>query len=101
MAMTNLKLSTSELSAGTILGDVPETPEYPYGLTITLNQEVLNRLGMDLPKVGATVSFTAQSEVVGTSKDEQGRHELRLQITDIELHNTRDENMAQALFGNG
>lgn len=102
MAMTNLKLSTSEQP---ILGPELEKPEYPWGLVVTLNQEVLNRLGIGpLPRVGAMVSFRAQAEVVGVSKEdgENGpRHEVRLQITDMDFSQNRDLDTAQIMFGNG
>ena len=37
--------------------------EYPYGLQLDLNEDVMRKLGMDLPKVGGTVTITAKARV--------------------------------------
>lgn len=99
MTMTNLKLSTSEQDMPILGGEMKA--EYPYELRISLNQEVLNRLGIDeMPKVGAQVSFSAKAEVVGVNQDESGKNTVSLQITDINMAGgTSEDDQAQALFG--
>jgi hypothetical protein len=68
----------------------PCEPEpYPYGLRLTLSQEILDKLDLKrLPAVGATVSITAKAEVVATRAEScEGRSErsVELQITDMDL----------------
>jgi hypothetical protein len=75
----------------------PEKPSYPYGTRITLNKEVLEKLGIDVTqfKVGDTINITAKGEVNSTSVSENEysdgiSKELGIQLTEIELENPAD-----------
>jgi len=78
--------------APTLLND---TPRYPYGLTITLDNETLDKLEMgSLPKVGKTMTLIAAVTVTSVSSSEDsGDHEVRrnvsLQITDMALEGSK------------
>ena len=92
--MINMK--TSEKRSATLLADSVEadTPEYPYGLRINLDDDSLKKLGItELPEVGTTMTLQAQVEVVSVSQHESdnGKHrDMSLQITDMELDAPRD-----------
>lgn len=64
--------------------------DYPYGLRITLEPEVLKKIGLDkMPKVGDMMMLHAMTEVVGVNADrgQAGGKDLRveLQITMLDL----------------
>ena len=60
--------------------------EYPWGLTINLENESLNKLefGDELPKVGSTVKIVAEAKVESVSsrsdKDNKSNRTVSLQI---------------------
>lgn len=64
-------------------------PDYPYGLSVSLEKESLDKLGMKtLPDVGDTFTMTAKVKVtsVNQSASEDGDHRsASLQITDMKL----------------
>lgn len=72
-----------------------ESVEYPWSTCITLNKEVLEKLGIKkLPEVGETMELYAEVEVkrVLASNDEYGSNRsMDLQLTDIALE-SEDEN---------
>ena len=65
-----------------------DAPEYPWGLSITLESESLDKLGMDdLPRVGSTVKIVAETRVESvssrsTSEDDENRS-VQLQIVKL------------------
>lgn len=71
----------------------PDTPIYPWGLQVRLDEESLDKLGMDtLPKVDGELMLIAKVKVVGASINEHtsaakgGKHKhksVELQITDL------------------
>ncbi len=69
----------------------PERPAYPWGLSLTLEEDALEKLGLtDLPKVGAARRLVARVEVTSVSareaQGEDGPHRsVGLQITDMAL----------------
>lgn len=87
--MINMK--TSEKRSATLLADSVEadTPEYPYGLRINMDDDSLKKLGItELPEVGTTMTLQARVEVVSVSQHESdnGKHrDMSLQITDMAL----------------
>lgn len=91
--MVSMKMSKETKNSD--LEDVKEgeTNEYPYGLIISLNDEIIEKLGIkELPKVGdiinlnALVSVKSVSEREGESDNEnETERMLSLQITDMEL----------------
>lgn len=71
----------------------PSVPTYPYGLCISLDDETLEKLGMEgeLPAVGEVMQFTAMAKVTSASMNESERSDgtksqccrIELQITDM------------------
>lgn len=91
MKLTNLKLTKKERKAA---GEVPKEAEskeaYPWGLSITLETESIDKLGLDLKsfKINEKIKIGAIAEVIGISNDktEDGdRKTIRLQIQKIGL----------------
>lgn len=99
MAMVNLKNDPKESDKSTMLAPAYEEPAYPYGLQILLCDDVLEKLGMELPTVGGTVTFTAVAKVVSVSQYEEAKADadtddkggssvdrsVSLQITDMDM----------------
>ena len=89
-AMKSMKFSKgeSQMPEPSIIGG---GPEFPYGLKICLNQDVLKRLNLGaLPIVGQTMGLHAIVEVVGVHSDPNNQtggknFSVELQITDMEL----------------
>lgn len=86
--LTNMKLTQAE-AKDTECPCKPEMPEYPWGLQLDLNNDVLQKLGISLPQVGTTLLLHARAEVKRVSaSDEMGgekRMSVTLQITDMAL----------------
>jgi hypothetical protein len=88
-----------------------ETPKYPYGLKLDLDEEGLAKLKItELPKVGEKMVLTAQVEVCSVSQYEskEGGADQRvsLQITAMALEGGAKEapakaDPAQTLYGSG
>jgi hypothetical protein len=78
---------------GTMLGgpeSLPERPEFPYGLTIHLDEEALKLLNIGgVPEVGAILKLEARVVVTSAGEHEQQgqgkKRNVSLQITDMEL----------------
>jgi hypothetical protein len=93
--MIDMSLS-HEQSGGTLLGSAQENngPKYPYGLTITLDNESLKKLALGLPQVGDVFTLDGMVEVVAVSKQdgqvEDGKT-VTLQITALGLESPEDE----------
>lgn len=97
--MISMKLTPAEAKSDSMLcgSDVSDSdlPEYPYGLTISLDDESLSKLSMgEMPAVGTVMQLTALVKVCGVSQyeNQQGSDSnLSLQITDMELANGNAE----------
>jgi hypothetical protein len=106
-----MKLTAAEAKAETMLSEASEEPQYPYGLTICLDDDILTKLGIDpanLPKVGEVFYIEAKAEVCSTSQyqNQDGADtSLSLQITDMSLSTTDDDaprttgDIANRLYG--
>lgn len=94
--MISMKLDKAD--AKEEAGATPDLPAYPYGLTLYLNDETLEKLGIKtMPAVGSKLQLTATVIVTGTSvRATQGEKEagegaettdscVDLQITDMDL----------------
>lgn len=99
--MVNMKMSKKEAKEYTqpVAGDAPE---YPYGLSISLDEDSMAKLGItSLPKVGTQMEIRALVTVCGTSQySTQGGEDesnLSLQITDMELADAQ-KTSAQRLY---
>lgn len=109
--MISMKLTPAEAKQETMLAEADEAPQYPYGLTICLDDDILQKLGIDtanLPAVGAVFYIEAKAEVCSTSQyqNQDGADtRLSLQITDMSLSTTDDdaprsnESIANRLYG--
>jgi hypothetical protein len=85
--MKSMKLTKTEKKETAIPG--PMTQDYPWGLCLNLDSEVMNKLGIkELPEVGGKMTLSAIVEVVSVgasaSKESENRH-MSLQVTDMEL----------------
>jgi hypothetical protein len=81
----DMKLSPKEAKAE-MMPSEKDGPRYPWGLTLNLDDDALEKLGMSkLPEVGETYPLAATCEVTAVSaSDTQGggvRRSLTLQIT--------------------
>lgn len=93
--MQSMKLTPKEAKAEASYESPDKAPEYPYGLSICLDEEALKKLGMkDLPDVGGRMRLEALVTVCSKSQYEnQGGADsnLSLQITDMELEPVEEE----------
>ncbi len=77
----------------------PDEPLYPYGLSLTLNSEELEKLGLDCSdeecQVGNYLHLHALAEVTGYHKSDTGngeKHTLNIQITHLQIEDEGAEN---------
>lgn len=93
--MNSMKLTSAEAKAEVSYDAESDRPEYPYGLTICLDDESLAKLGLKtLPDVGAVMYLEARVKVCSKSQYERqdgSDSNLSLQITDMELTETDDD----------
>lgn len=81
-------------------------PSYPYGLELRLEDESIDKLGLeDLPKVGSKLRLEARVEVTSCSVHEDGarktkRRSVTLQITDMELEAIGKKKAEEKLYDN-
>lgn len=91
----------AEYGAPTASGD-PDLPKYPYGLSLSLCDEILAKLGIGLMPVGTTLALRAVVEVTsqGLREDQDGKDlNMQLQITQMELVTAgTDESRASKLW---
>ena len=65
--------------------------DYPYGLRIDLNEEAMDKLGIDLPKVGSSVTITATAKIESAEERQSSsdggkkRRSCCLQITKMKV----------------
>lgn len=64
-------------------------PKYPYGLSLSLDNISLTKLGIGLPEIGASLTLSAKVTVtnVSTHQEQDGDMErsCSMQITDMQL----------------
>jgi hypothetical protein len=60
---------------------------YPYGLQLRLENDSIEKLDIELPKVGSTVTVMAKAKVTSVSQNESNgsgkRRSIELQLTDL------------------
>lgn len=95
MAMTSMALTAEE--AKREYGDCAPCsadgedngPKYPWGLSICLSNESLQKLGIGLIPVGTEVVIMAKAQITGTSERERLKGEktqdMDIQLTAIDL----------------
>lgn len=96
MKLTSLVLSKAEREKAVEASTPPEdAPRYPWGMSLTLDDEVLEKLGIDtLPALGTELELVAKVKVtrVSASDDADGGkyRSLSLQLTDACLEGYGD-----------
>lgn len=105
--LKSMKITATERSSNAPI-EKYEPPAYPYGLQLSLDQDILEKLEVDsLPKVGTTLILIAKVDVSSVSEhesqgDKKPRRSLSLQITDACLEpNTADGKKAVAALYEG
>ncbi|ENC2022865.1 hypothetical protein ABKE32_000491 [Escherichia albertii] len=86
MELINLKTGTDSYQDEK--GETHTRDDYPWGLSISLDNETLNKLGADLPAVGQVVTISAKAIVKSTSvrqDNEEAYRRAELQITDMAI----------------
>ena len=88
--MKSMKLSPAEKEKSMpVATGKMDGPQYPWGLRITLDNDVLEKLGISLPRVGEKIRIDAIAEVksvhASESEDKKKYASCELQITDIAL----------------
>lgn len=100
--MKSMKMSAAEKKSTEVAIKSPMEDGYPYGLRLELNQEVLEKLGIELPQVGEKLSLEAAVEVKGVhaSENEDGKKyaSCSLQITDMAIESDSKSNIADRLY---
>ncbi|MBL4860747.1 MAG: hypothetical protein JKX96_07805 [Acinetobacter sp.] len=98
--MPNMKIKKSKNDEDAI--GMEENP-YPYGLSINLDADTMEKLGIDLMDVGSDVEFTASAKVTSISEQESEGSEksqnMSLQITDMYIDKSHDSNVAKRFYG--
>jgi hypothetical protein len=88
MPVKSMKLTPSEAKEGST--PIADAPEFPFGLTLHLDDTVLEKLGLldAMPEMGDQFVVLARAKVDSVSShDSQGgeRRSVTLQITDMGL----------------
>lgn len=103
--MADMKLTDEERKeeGDTMVSRSHEAPEYPYGLTVHLDELSMKKLGTDLKEVGSECVFSATSKVTSVSQSEDedsgSRQSMTLQITDMEIKSADETSPEEALYG--
>ncbi|KKK82194.1 hypothetical protein LCGC14_2805830 [marine sediment metagenome] len=91
MHLGNLKLRDMKLSRSEKAEDAEiasDSPDYPYGLILNLDQDALEKLGIELPDVGDTFFVVAVATVRSVSEHKSDDHtsqDVSLQIEQLSL----------------
>lgn len=98
--LTDMKRSNSNTDKETVEAD---SPEYPYGLSISLDAESMEKLNMsEMPEIGeemlvmakVRVTSLSQHEMEGSDKDKH----VSLQITEMGLKD-EEKRAADKMYG--
>lgn len=85
--LVSMKMSRSEREEKYKPSEVSmDAPVYPYGLEVRLDNDALEKLGIELPEVGTEMLLIAKVKVTGASSNESENGKNRsvsLQITDM------------------
>jgi hypothetical protein len=91
VSMKKSKAEVKKEKSGSCCGPIGyDSDAYPYGLRLDINDDSLDKLGMDdLPKVGKTVKIVAEAEVQSasesTSASGKSHRSVGLQITKMKV----------------
>lgn len=110
MAMVDMMLSKEEAQEenGCVSAD-SDLPRYPYGLSLCLDDDSLQKLGITaMPAIGTEMMVTARVKVTGVrsreTQDEKGsdsESSVDLQITSMELSSAQEEKSTAAVLYGG
>lgn len=98
--LINMTLTQDEAKQENEVNSDP--PKYPWGLCLTLNDDSLDKLGMDkLPEIGTKMRLVAMVEVTGVSAStyqgaEEKRSSVDLQVTDMAIDDGGAGTMSRA-----
>lgn len=107
MKLVSMKMDTSARSKYAEPSISADRPLYPWGLTINLDKDALEKLGLadDLPQVGKGMKLQALVDVTSVSeRDSQDGGKdcsVSLQITDLGLVAVKDTDAGDALYDKG
>jgi hypothetical protein len=102
MALVDVAYSAEEAKRETTLGEEAEEggPKYPWGLSISLDDETLAKLGItQMPDIGTAMTLTARVEVCSTSQyanQKSTDKSVSLQITAMELSGAAESSPSTA-----
>lgn len=89
MALKSLKLTKSDKAEEKAEVDGDSIPDYPWGTSICLDDDALEKLGIDdMPAAGQKVLIQAEGYVCGTRehvRDGEMHKGLDVQLTDMSL----------------
>ncbi len=96
--LKSMKLSKADQQAAS--EPMKDAPRYPWGLSLHLDEEALDKLGEDtLPDIGTELMLVARVKVTGVQANESDsgkRRSVSLQITHMCLEAKGDDNTASA-----
>lgn len=87
LKLRDMKLTKSE-KAEEVTYDASDIPDYPYGLRLSLDQDALEKLGIELPDVGDTFFVVAIATVQSISEHQSEgdtSQNVELQIEQLSL----------------
>lgn len=102
--MVNMKISPEQAQKDYAPTSVADAPEYPWGLSINLDEQSIKKLGLPaLPQVGQTMMITARVNVNSVSSNDTQQdgvqRSMSLQITDMEIGADKPEtNPGESLY---
>ncbi len=91
MPLGNLKLRDMKLSRrekAEEASPVGDQPDYPYGLRLSLDEDALDKLGIELPDVGDAFFVVAVATVQSVSEhqsEDRASQNVELQIEQLSL----------------
>jgi len=103
--MVNMKMTKSDMEKSMNGSVLSQSPAYPYGLNIELDDKAIKKLGIkELPEAGEEMMIHAKVSVSRASstdtKDGGKQQSLSLQITDLCLCEMEEEkDMAEEMYG--
>ena len=100
MELKSMKIDPAEQEPETMMS---EPSPYPYGLCLRLEEDSVEKLGLDeLPEVGTEVTIQAKAIVRSTNEmNREGEmyRSLELQITDMGMSTGKKKDIQAALYG--
>jgi hypothetical protein len=105
MALVSMKRTAQEKKEEKTLLSTSEPDEFPWGLSVTIEDDELTKLGFkESPEVGVEMLLAAKVKVTSTSESKRDGSEehrsISLQITDMGLTPAADRKSTEdVLFG--